>query len=284
MKRTIVIVILLLIMFTFGLQAHACTLWAANGNIVQGGGSLIVKNRDWAPDHHQKLKLISPANGYKYIGLFVIDGNHKGLKAGINEKGLVTISASAGSIAFKERKILPYTHALYEQLLNECGSVDEAIARTELFLGPQYLMLADRNKVATIEIGPDGKYAVIMKDSQAIFHTNHYVDESMLEFNRVDGLSSNTRYKRIAALLSNAATPYNLDTFLDFSNDQNDGPDNSIFRIGSSPQKQRTMATWAVSIPPYGSPELYVKILNPGESEQIKKVKVEDIFDEKLEL
>ena len=37
--------------WVFSLQpSHACTLWGAAGSAVDGGGVLITKNRDWAPD------------------------------------------------------------------------------------------------------------------------------------------------------------------------------------------------------------------------------------------
>jgi len=264
------------------ISAEACTLWAANGNAVEGGGSLIVKNRDWLPDHRQDVKLISPSDGYRYIGLLTIDGVHQGVKAGINEKGLVVVSATAGSIPTKERKVMAYTHALTSRLLKECSSVEEAIAKTNLFLGPQILMIADKQKVATIEIGPEGNYSVMVKENGTIFHTNHYIAESMLEFNRISGPSSQKRYSRIGELLNTASQTYDLDTFIAFSNDQNDGPDNSIFRTGSTPQKTRTMAVWAVAIPQNKFPELYIKILNPNESEQVLKINSEEIFSGKV--
>lgn len=277
------IVLTILATCFFSLTAEACTLWAANGDVVEGGGSLIVKNRDWAPDHTQTLKLVTPQNGYKYIGLYAIKGQHNGLKAGINERGLVAVSASAGSIPSKERREMPYTHALYEQLLRQCGTVEEAIEQSNLFLGPQFIMLADKNEVATIEIGPDGVYSISVKKNEAIYHTNHYINDSMSEFNRFIGPSSSTRYNRISELLNNTS-PYTLDKFISFSNDRNDGPDNSILRTGSTSKKQRTLATWAVSIPKDSAPELYVKLLNPGEDEKIIRINVDDAFLGKLNI
>lgn len=284
MKKFIIAALAIMATCAWGMTAEACTLWAASGSVVEGGGSLIVKNRDWVPDHTQEVKLISPDDGYRYIGLFAVDGRHKGLKAGINEKGLVVVSASASSIPSKQRKAMPYTHALYEKLLKECGSVDEAIEKTDLFLGPQFIMMADQYKIATIEIGPEGKYSIAVKENEAVFHTNHYVAESMAEFNQTAGRSSHIRYNRIAELLNDVEPPYNLDTFISFSTDQNDGPDNSIFRTGSTPQKERTMATWAVSLPRNSSPELYVRLLNPGESERVTRIDVDDVFSGKVQL
>lgn len=281
MKRYLRVWITVLVIAFSVVPVQACTLWAASGNVVEGGGSLIVKNRDWLPDQSQNVKLISPADGYRYLGLFTMNGAHKGLKAGLNEKGLVVVSATAGSIPRKEREGMAYTHALTAKLLKECSSVEEAISKTDLFMGPQILMVADKQKVATIEIGPEGNFSVMVKDNGTIFHTNHYIDKSMLAFNQISSVSSQKRYNRIEELLKGSQT-YDLDTFIAFSKDQNDGPDNSIFRTGSTPHRTRTMAVWAVAIPQDDSPEIYVRILNPGEDEQILRINAEDIFSGKL--
>ena len=100
----------------------------------------------------------------------------------------------------------------------------------------------------------------------------------MLNFNKKIGQSSQKRYERICQLLDDASSPFSLDVFLNFSNDRNDGPDNSIFRLGSNPANTRTMAVWAVKIPLDSSPEVYVRILNPNEDEKIIKIVAGDFF------
>ncbi|HWQ61155.1 MAG TPA: carcinine hydrolase/isopenicillin-N N-acyltransferase family protein, partial [Negativicutes bacterium] len=226
--------------------------------------------------------VIPARDGYKHFGLFVVDGEHKGLKAGINEKGLVVVTATAGSIPSKTRHQMPYSKSLTTRLLQECGGVDDVLARTDLFFGPVFLMIADRQKVATIEIGPEGVFSATVRQDGTIYHTNHYIDESMLAYNLVSSESSQTRFHRIAALLDSAPRPCDLDAFAAFARDQNDGPDNSIFRKGSTPRKTRTLATWAVRIPESGSPELHIRILNPGEEERVIRVNSDDVFSGKL--
>lgn len=282
MRQRLMIWVTLIAVAATNLTAEACTLWSANGVTVKGGGSLIVKNRDGVPDHHETIKLVTPDNGYKYIGLFATDGKYPGLKAGVNDHGLVVVSATAGGIPAAERRTMPHTSGLLSKLLRECRSVDEALVRSELFWGPQMLMIADRHKIASIEIGSEGRFAVTEKDGGILYHTNHYLDPSMLEFNHSIGESSRTRYERIGQLLSEPARTYDLDTFIGFSNDRNDGPDNSIFRVGSTPQKTRTVAVWAVSISPAGPDELYVRILNPDEPEQVFRMNIPDVFSGKV--
>lgn len=280
MKKRLICLILAFALFIAPV-VHACTLWAANGTFVAGGGSMIVKNRDWKPDQYQYLKTVYPENGYSYLGLYA-EGSPAGFKAGINEQGLVVVSATAGSIPTAARKAMPNKASL-TKLLRECASVDEALSKTELFFGPKILMLADKNKVATVEIGPDGLFSIRSAENGVIFHTNHYVFDDMLGFNYRPGASSKKRYDRIGELLASINKPYGFDDFVALSNDQNDGPDDSIFRIGSTPTKTRTMAVWAVQIPANGSPELYVRLLNPGEEEEIIRISAADIWSDAAE-
>ena len=274
--KNIFINLLIAITLFLSLPVEACTLWAANGSVVENGGTLIVKNRDWEPNQHQVIKFVPVNDGYSYFGLYA-EGATAGMKAGINEKGLVVLSATAGSVPSKERKAMPNKAAI-RTLLKECGSVDEALMRTDLFVGPKILMFADSKKVATVEIGPDERFSVEVKENGCIYHTNHYVLEDMLDLNKKIGVSSQKRYDRIGQLLIEGKSPYTFDEFLAFSSDQNDGPDNSISRIGSTPAKTRTMAIWAVKIPFSGSPEVYVRILNPNEDEKTVKIVADDFF------
>ena len=273
------ILVNLLIAITLLLTApvEACTLFAANGSVVDDGGTLLVKNRDWEPNQHQVIKFVPSKDGYSYFGLYA-EGTAAGMKAGINEKGLTVVSATAGSIPSKERKNMLNKAGSLAKLLKECASVEEALTRTDLFLGPKILMLADKKSVATIEIGPEGKFSIEQKENDYICHTNHYVAEDMLNFNKKIGQSSQKRYERICQLLDDASSPFSLDVFLNFSNDRNDGPDTSIFRLGSNPANTRTMAVWAVKIPLDSSPEVYVRILNPNEDEKIIKIVAGDFF------
>lgn len=274
--RKIFVNFLIVIILLISVPVEACTLWAANGSVVDNGGTLIVKNRDWEPNQHQVIKFVPVNDGYSYFGLYA-EGATAGMKAGINEKGLVVLSATAGSIPSKERKAMPNKAAI-RTLLKECGSVDEALMRTDLFVGPKILMFADSKKVATVEIGPEERFSVEVKGNGCIYHTNHYVLEDMLDLNKKIGVSSQKRYDRIGQLLTEGKSPYTFDEFLAFSSDQNDGPDNSIFRIGSTSAKTRTMAVWAVKIPKQGSPEVYVKMLNPNEPETSCKIIANDFF------
>ena len=56
-------VLLLIVPLLLGSRAESCTLWAAVGEAARAGGSLVVKNRDWRPDHRQEIKRVTPKQG-----------------------------------------------------------------------------------------------------------------------------------------------------------------------------------------------------------------------------
>jgi len=259
--------------------ANACTLWAAAGDEwVKGGGTLIVKNRDFQPNHRQELRLIKPSSGHPYLGLFAVGGDMPGLKAGVNEHGLVVVSAIAGSIPSQERSAMKSAKGVSRRLLAGCDSVDAALRKTDLFLEPQHLMLADKNKIAYVEIGPEGKSAARTVDKGVLYHTNHYVDDKLLWANKTIGTSSRVRYDRIKRLLTETPHPFGMKEFIAFSRDRAAGPDNSIWRTGSKPDVSRTLATWIVALPPAGSPKLYVKLADPGEAEKVIEENLSHVF------
>jgi len=263
---------------------YACTLWSATGERVKDGGSLIAKNRDWLPDHSQQLRLISPPDGLKYIGIFAVGGNAPGLKGGINAQGLVVVSATAGSIPSHERKTMRRTRQLLNKILSECGSVDEALKKGEWFIGPQHLLLADKHKTAVIEIAPNAQYSVKVTDNGVLYHTNHYLDDNLLKYNEKIGKSSLIRRQRISTLLNSKSRSFTLEDFIAFSNDQNDGVNNSLWRIGKSKTGTRTLLSWIAVLPRNESPRVYVKMANPGEREKTYSFHTADIFNGKTEL
>lgn len=278
MRKKMILYGCLILLFLSSSPANACTLWAATGSRVEGGGTLIAKNRDWVPDHIQELRLIEPKDGFRYYGIFAQGGNAPGLKGGINERGLVVITASASSIPRQQRLSEAHTKGLLSLLLKTCDSVDAALAKNNLFVGAEYIMLADRTKTAVIEMAPGGHYAVHEVNDGIVWHTNHYIEPALQSYNMSIGESSVTRYDRIEELLNSRATPYSLSDFITFSGDRKDGPDNSIWRSGSTPKKTRTLSSCIVYLPSEGSPVLRVKLANPGDDEEIVNVRLDEVF------
>jgi hypothetical protein len=254
--------------------APACTLFAAAGNRVEGGGTIIVKNRDRTP-RQSALKVFVPPDGYKHLALVSTDSPKEPAVAGVNAKGLAVVDATPGTLTADEEKLGAV--ALTQALLTRCASVDEVLAQKELLAAsyPVFQMAADGRKIAMIEIAPQGRVAVKVMDRGSLCHTNHYLDPRLLGDNQKSNRSTRIRYYRIDRLLSRQSRPFTLEDFLAFSQDRHDGPDHSIFRTGSTPTKIRTLATWIVAHPAAGAPRVFVRIANPGERQKIVTFRLE---------
>jgi hypothetical protein len=269
--------IFLIIAVTTRVPAQACTLWAAAGSRTSDGGTLIAKNRDLHPQA-DVLKVVTPPAGYRYLGLFFIEGRRQGVTAGINERGLVIVGALAGSVP----KSVCYQGEknLLKKVLTTFDSVDAVAACRDLFAAshPVFYMLADRTKIATVEVAPHGQVALQVTDNGKLCHTNHYLSDQLRWANLKISASSRIRLHRIHDLLLHQVRPLSLQDFITFSADRHDGPDNSLWRTGSSPTKTRTLATWIVSTPKNDAPHLYVKLANPDEPEKIVRLKLNPAF------
>jgi len=245
----------------------ACTLFAAAGSRVEGGGTIIVKNRDRTP-RQSALKVFAPADGYRHLALVAVDNPQEPAVAGVNEKGLTVVDALPSNLPPQEEN--RGAVALTQALLTRCASVDEVLAQKGLLAAsyPVFQMVADGRKMAIIEIAPGGRVAVKVSDQGTLCHTNHYLDPRLQEAYRQPN-SSRIRYCRIGRLLSHQQAPYSLEDFQAFSQDRHDGPDNSICRTGSTPGEIRTLATLIVAHPAAGAPRVFVRIANPGEYQKI---------------
>jgi hypothetical protein len=256
--------------------SEACTLWGAVGDAVEGGGTLVAKNRDWAPDHRQELVILRPPEGYTSVALVAVGNDEPGVKAGVNEKGLVIVSATAGQFPSADRKKIQQKKELMRHFLATCASVEEVLKNIELMRRPAFYLVGDRTEIAAIEIAPDGRRSVTRTGSGTLHHTNHYCAIEPPDLKRKPGASSRQRYARIEELLKTPEKPFDLDGFIRFSEDRNAGADKSIWRTGSDPARQRTLATWLVAVPIAGSPQLYLKTADPGEPERVCRLQVEE--------
>lgn len=270
---------ILLSWFLLGIAGslHACTLWGTAGSDVSGG-TIISKNRDWAPDHTQALKMHRSDKGYSYFGLYAVDGTEPGIKAGVNEKGLAVITASASSIPKDRRDNQPHKKHVISHVLSGYANCDEVLAKKDTIftsIRPMFVMISDRSKIVLAEVGLDGKYALKTAENGYVVHTNHFLEPALAEFNIKIGRSSATRLERIGDLMKTSPRPYTLESLAAMSKDQHDGVDNSLWRTGS---KGRTLASWIVAIPTQGAPRLRVVIANPGQKEETHVLVLDESF------
>jgi len=259
-------------------EIDACTLWAAAGKRVAHRGSLIAKNRDWIPESSE-IRFVRSTTGFRSLGLYPIrDGKQTGMVAGINEKGLVVVTATAGSIPRSDQEA--GGRGLTRQLLSVFSTVDGVLENRTIFTKthPSIYLIADHSRTAWIEVAPEGKYSFRATRSGVLAHTNHYLGETLVDVNKTIAQGSRMRLGRIEGLLHSHEAPLTLEDFITFSEDRNDGPDHSLWRVGSKPEGKRTLASWIVSLPPKASPELFLRLANPGEPERAVRIVLDGQF------
>jgi hypothetical protein len=260
MKKIILSLVLSLSMSS---SALACTLFGATGIGVEGNGTIAVKNRDWKPSY-QKVELVTPGEGYRYFAL--LTGKKGGFDAGgINEKGLFVAMSTVSSISRAERNSYPKFRTAEgkranDYMLAHYATVLEVVESKEnIWSEPVNFIIGDKDSLAIIEVLPGGKRSVTYQENGNVFHTNHYVDKDTIQGNKKIGKSSLTRYNRIRTLLNEHIGKFTVNDFWRMSKDQNAGPNNSIFRVGSKPQGTRTVAELVATLPQDGNFRLEIR-------------------------
>ena len=245
-----------------------CTVWGATGQSINIKGTIIAKNRDNSPNLSTHPRLFFPLNGFKVFGLY--DSEADGyIVGGINEKGLAVLNASANSVPREKRHIA--TEDTTERILTTFDSVNAVLSRRDIFTKshPALYMIADSSKIATIEVAPGGKIAIKMTDNGTLAFTNHYTDAKLALANEHRSANSEARLKRIQNHLALSEKSFTMNDFIIISEDRAGGVDYALWRTGSASGKVRTLASFIVSIPVSGLPEIYMKISNPDESDRI---------------
>ena len=279
LKKLALLVSIASLAFSTATSASACTLWGAAGGKTENGGTIIAKNRDWEPTQIQDLKRIIPTDGFRYLGLFATDASGTGLKAGVNEKGLAVVTATASPIPRSKRSGKDADSLSSPEILKTCASVDDVLARLDRFCEADFYLVADKTKVAVIEVAPGKQATARITLNGALAQTNHYQEGALSRLNRKVSASSQMRYERILELLSEDRDGLSLDDFIAFSEDRKAGPDNSIWRTGGSPVRTRTLATWILENPANGlPPSLYLKIANPDQPQKTMRLVLDENF------
>lgn len=280
--QAIISVIVLLVVVAAG-DTSACTIWAAAGDGVKGGGALIAKNRDNSPDLRSVFKTVSPDSGFRFFGVFDIEADGY-VVGGINEKGFVAVNASANSVPKKKRHVA--TEDFTERLLMEFSSVNEALDQAKLFMKthPALYIIADSTKIASIEVAPGGSTAFHVTDNGTLALTNHYVDEGLTWANEIENSNSTARLERIADFLDDNTIPFTFEGFIEMADDRTGGPHDSIWRSGSEPAGVRTLASLVFHLPSKGDPVMFLKTANPDEPWKEYTVTVNKLFWDRTDI
>jgi hypothetical protein len=278
-KQLAVIILCLTIFFAEGPHAVACSLWAATGDKSKNGGTLVGQTWDVPQETNGELRLVIPEKGFRYLGLFPLQAKTgDNVVAGINVHGLATVKASADTVA--PEKQMKGSGDIVETILTSFVSVDAVLGSKNLLAKsrPVFLIVADHSKIALVQIGSGGRFTVEVTGNGLLYQMNHYTNQNLLGENERYIENSLLRLNRLQHLLANHPDPFTVDDFLLLAGDRNNGPDNSIWRIGGSPEKERTLASWVVFLPRNSPPELYFKILNPGSQELNYELKLDRLF------
>ncbi len=261
------------------LSASACTLFAANGSVVDGGGTLVGKNRDAAPD----IQFIQFNNNDKnaYYGLACGDPNGKNMMtAGVNDKGLVIILAKTSNMDQTARATMGPRTGI-RQALGQCSTVAEALAHKEFFHGPDFVILADATEIARVEVGDNNRLKVERVKDGTLAHTNHFLQDEFIHLDVKKGTSSRVRMDRIEYLLGATPKPLTENSFKTFCADTNDGPDNSLWRTGSAESKTETLFSFVVNLQKDNEFTVWLKYReNPNDKGKEKELALtkKDIF------
>ncbi len=239
----------------------ACTLYGAIGAAVEGGGVLVGKNRDLAQEEEQVLVRETPRSGLAFLGIASRKGGR--ITAGVNDKGLVIVNASAGSVDHRSRK-----HIRLENIFSQAGSVEGALRllRQDGMKSPIHYLLADPRHLALLEVFSPERHEIKETSEGVLIHTNHYLLPSMGPFNGNPGESSPLRLERIRKLTNSPS--FSPDRFMDFSRDHENGPGgNSIcrHRLPGKKSGRITVSTLVVKLDPEKPPEVWLRLGRPCE-------------------
>ncbi len=164
------------------LTSEGCTTWAASGKCTADRQPILVKNRDYRPEHLplQVIVQATPDHGYRYV--YVSSAGSPGVfSAGINEAGLAIADTHVYS-----RDLGPGlpSFALMMEILETHDRVSSALdyLRSAPRLGRNNLILADdEGHLAVFESG-NHRYGLFEAHGGALVNTNHFASAEMQEF------------------------------------------------------------------------------------------------------
>jgi len=156
-----------------------CTTWAAVGSATADGEPLLVKNRDYRPEHLplQVFVTATPTDGYRYI--YGSSAGSPGVfQSGMNEKGLAIADTHVSSTDIGPG--LP-DYSLMMHILEKHGTVRSALDYLSSVprMGRNNLILADAGgDLAVVELGCH-HFAIVEAQSDIVVNTNHFVSPSL---------------------------------------------------------------------------------------------------------
>lgn len=163
----------------FGLSAVGCTTWAAADGATADGQPLLVKNRDYYPEHLdlQLVVLARPTRGYHY-GYVTSAAGPGVFSSGLNEAGLAVADTHVPSLDLGPG--LP-SFSLMMHILEEHSTVRSALdyLASSTRMGGGNLVLADASgDLAVFEAG-HRNWGLVEAEDAVTVSTNHYVSPQL---------------------------------------------------------------------------------------------------------
>jgi predicted choloylglycine hydrolase len=164
---------------TRSMEGEGCTTWAASGMYTADQVPILIKNRDYRPEHLplQVVIFAAPENGHRYLCVGSAGSPGVG-SAGINEAGLAVADTHVCSTDLGPG----YPDcSLMMHLLERYDHVDAAVnfLKSETRMGRNSLILVDdQGSMAVFEIG-HVRYGLIRGRNGPLVNTNHFMDPAM---------------------------------------------------------------------------------------------------------
>lgn len=161
--------------------AHECSVWAAAGGVTSDGQPVLVKNRDYRPDHRdlQCLASVKAAQGYAYMYL-TSAGSPGVFSSGMNARGLAVADTHVSPTQIGPG--MPRYSAMMH-ILEACGRVEEAVdyLKGVRHVGDGTLVLADADgDMAVFETGHHGS-GLIRSDDGFVVSSNHFRSPGLID-------------------------------------------------------------------------------------------------------
>ena len=244
MKKSLIALTAALLM-SIPLSVSSCTLLAAAGNAVEGGGTLLGKTNDVKFPYQCKTMLVTD-NGYPYYVLRYHNRIGKfRAQFGVNKYGLGIGAGGPGHLGMEQRAAMKGLKSGVWSYLGKCKTVDEALKMPQLNTSPGNIMLVDSKEIACVETFDDGRQKITRKTTGVLAHTNHYLDPKLFELSKkAISKSSKSRYDRSVELLNDGRIPLTLNDFVAFVNDP------KIRQYGHAPETVETNSSMVLQILP----------------------------------
>ncbi|USE37669.1 carcinine hydrolase/isopenicillin-N N-acyltransferase family protein [Endozoicomonas sp. SCSIO W0465] len=249
------------------ITTNACTTFASVGAANANNGLIIAKNRD-STQGFEQLAVRKQAGKNTYLGLFFNTDDQQPyplISAGINEYGLSVVQNESVAITSAQQAVdAPHGSAVIFNVLEGYSSVADVLADQQALFGNGYanfLIIGDQTEAILVEIGPEENAYQILRASDnnnRVYHTNHYVLQSMRSYNKVFYPDSEDRFATIKKLMTGASAQLTAEgNYYQWINSAQNGQYNSMFR-------NMTVASWIAEIPQNGTPELLVRLTSPN--------------------